>query len=199
VSRLAVLASGNGSNFEALAEALRARLAAEGNQHECVLLVYDRKAAFAAQRAERLGVPVRYVTYYQREAAEAESEITAALREARADIVALAGFMRILSGGFVAAWRGRLVNVHPSILPSWPGAHAIARAYEAGERRFGVTVHFVDEGMDTGPIIVQESFEPEPGESLEAIEAKIHSIEHRIYPRAVIRLLDDRGAEGAGT
>jgi phosphoribosylglycinamide formyltransferase 1 len=199
VSRLAVLASGNGSNFEALVEALRARPAAEDNRHECVLLVYDRVAAYAATRAERLGVPSRYATYYRREAAEAEAEITAALREAQADIVALAGFMRILSGGFVAAWRGRLVNVHPSILPSWPGAHAIERAYEAGERRFGITVHFVDEGMDTGPIIVQESFAPEPGATLETIEAKIHSIEHRIYPRAVIKLLDDRSAEGAGT
>jgi phosphoribosylglycinamide formyltransferase-1 len=199
VSRLAVLASGNGSNFEALAEALRARPAADGPRHECVLLVYDRVAAYAARRAERLGIFSRYVTYYQREAAAAEAEITAALREARVDVVALAGFMRILSGGFVAAWRGRLVNVHPSLLPAWPGAHAIERAYEAGERRFGVTVHFVDEGMDTGTIIDQESFEPEAGESLEAIEARIHSIEHRIYPRAVLKLLDDRGAEGAGT
>jgi formyltetrahydrofolate-dependent phosphoribosylglycinamide formyltransferase len=199
VSRLAVLASGNGSNFEALANALRSRPAAAGPMHECVLLIYDRRSAYAAERASRLGIPSRYVTYYQRESAEAEAEIGALLDEAGADIVALAGFMRILSGLFVARRKGRLVNVHPSLLPAWPGAHAIERAYGAGELRFGVTVHQVDEGMDTGAIIVQESFTAEPGESLDAVEARIHELEHRIYPRAVLRLLDDCAARGAKT
>jgi phosphoribosylglycinamide formyltransferase 1 len=199
VSRLAVLASGNGSNFEAIVEALGSRPASDGPRHDCVLLVHDRKAAYAALRAKRLGVPARYVTYFQREAAEAEAEIAAALEEAGAEAVALAGFMRILSGSFVAAWKGALVNVHPSLLPKWPGAHAIERAYRAGEREFGVTVHHVDEGMDTGPIIVQESFAAEPGESLEAVEARVHELEHRIYPRAVIDLLDGCASRGAKT
>jgi phosphoribosylglycinamide formyltransferase-1 len=197
VSRLAVLASGNGSNFEALVGALRARPEVEGPRHDCALLIYDRKAAFAAERAARLGVPARYVSYFKRDGADAEAEIQAALDEAGADAVALAGFMRILSGGFVRAWKGALVNVHPSLLPKYPGAGAIERAYEAGERSYGVTVHFVDEGMDTGPIIVQEAFSAEPGASLEAVEAKVHEIEHRIYPRAVVGLLDERASRGA--
>jgi len=193
VSRLAVLASGNGSNFEAIVAALEAESAAGGpGRHECVLLVHDRKAAYAAERAERLGVPSRYVRYYGRESSEAEAELSAELGEAGVEVVALAGFMRLLSPHFVAAWRGVLLNVHPSLLPEWPGAHAIQRAYEAGERRFGATVHYVDEGMDTGPIIVQEGFSAEPGESLDSVESKIHGIEHRIYPRAVLDVLDGR-------
>jgi phosphoribosylglycinamide formyltransferase 1 len=195
VARLAVLASGNGSNFEALALALRARPVGEGPRHECVLLAYDRKAAFAAERAARLGLPVAYIGYFKRDQAEAEAELSAVLDGARADLVALAGFMRILSPGFVAARRGRLVNLHPSVLPAWPGAHAIERAYEAGSSEFGATVHFVDEGMDTGPAIASESFAREPGQGLAEVEARVHAVEHRIYPRAVLALLDSIEAE----
>jgi len=186
VARLAVLASGNGSNFKALVEALR-----PASRHDCVLLVHDRRAAFAAVRARELGVPARYVPYVGRSRDEAESEIEAALDEAGADLVALAGFMRLLSPRFVAAWAGRLVNVHPSILPAWPGVESIRRAYEAGGGAFGVTVHLVDAGMDTGPILVQEAFRPRTGSSLAEIERMTHEIEHRIYPAAVLGLLDE--------
>jgi phosphoribosylglycinamide formyltransferase-1 len=194
VARLAVLASGNGSNFQALAEALR-----EGGRHECVLLIHDRREAFAAVRAERLGVPARYIGYYKRDTSEAEAEIAAALDEAGADIVALAGFMRILSPAFVAPRRGRLVNVHPSLLPKWPGAHAISRAFEAGEREFGVSVHLVDEGMDTGEVIARGSLIAAAGDQLGDIEAKVHAIEHEIYPRAVVGLLDAVDSQGGRT
>jgi len=196
VSRLAVLASGNGSNFEALALALRSRPSAAGPGHDCALLVYDRKAAYAAERAKKLGIEARYVPYFGREASEAEAEIASALDEAGAELVALAGFMRILSGSFVAAWKGALLNVHPSLLPKWSGAHAIERAFGAGERVFGVTVHYVDEGMDTGPVICQESFAALPDDSLESIEARVHEIEHRMYPRAVLERLDACAAGG---
>lgn len=195
MARLAVLASGNGGNFEALVRVLRARPSSEGPAHECVLLAYDRKAAYAAERAASLGVPSRYVSYYKRDAADAESELAAALGAAGVDLVALAGFMRLLSPSFVSARRGRIVNVHPSILPDWPGAHAIARAYEAGGREFGVTVHFVDEGMDTGSRIASEAFLRRPGESVEEVEARVHEVEHRIYPKAVLSLLDGLEAE----
>ena len=190
MSSLAVLASGSGSNFEALALALGARSLEGGPRHECVLLVYDRKAAFAAERARRLGIPSRYVSYYRRDASEAEAEIVAALDDARVDLVALAGFMRMLSPSFVASRAGRVVNVHPSLLPKWPGAHSIERAFRSGEHEFGVTVHFVDEGMDTGPVIDRESFTAERSETLEGIEARVHALEHRIYPRATLRILD---------
>ena len=190
MSRLAVLASGNGSNFEALAEAIRSRSPDTGPRHECVLLLYDRKAAYAAERARRLGIPLRYVSYFQREIAEAEAEIATALAEACVDLVALAGFMRMLSPAFVSARKGRIVNVHPSLLPKWPGAHAIEHAHDSGQREFGVTVHFVDEGMDSGPVIARESFEADPTEALVEIEAHVHAVEHRVYPRAVLGLLD---------
>jgi formyltetrahydrofolate-dependent phosphoribosylglycinamide formyltransferase len=196
VARLAVLASGNGSNFEALARALRERPASEGPRHECALLIYDRKAAFAARRAIGLGIPALYVTYFQRNTEEAEAEIGKALEESGADLVALAGFMRILSPAFVVPRRGRVVNVHPSLLPAWPGAHAIERAYEAGSPEFGVTVHYVDEGMDTGAVIASGRFERRPGETLGDIESRVHAIEHEIYPRAVLALLDKIEAEG---
>lgn len=184
MARLAVLASGNGGNFQALAEALR------GTRHECVLLGHDRRAAFAAERARHLGVPAAYVGYAGRAREEAEAELLERLRASGADIVALAGFLRLLSPAFVGAWTGRLVNIHPSLLPAWPGLDSVRRAYEAGERRFGVTAHFVDEGMDTGPVIDQAEFEAREGESLESVEARIHELEHRLFPRAVLGLLD---------
>ena len=171
MSKLAVLASGNGGNFQALVEALNARPLEQGPRHECALLIYDRRAALAPTRAAKLGIPARYVSYFGRSAAEAEAEISVALEEAGADLVALAGFMRLLSPAFVEAKRGRLVNVHPSILPRWPGTNAIERAYRSGEKIFGVTVHYVDEGMDTGAVIDREKFELYDGETLEEVEA----------------------------
>lgn len=184
MARYAVLASGNGSNFEALVLQLRDR-------HDCVLLVHDRRKAYAAERAARLGIPSRYVTYVGRSASEAEAEIAAALAERNVELVALAGFMRLLGPSFVASYRGRILNIHPSLLPKWPGAHAIARAHAAGELRFGASVHLVDEGMDTGPVLAQEAFEIEPSDSLESVEARVHAVEHRIYPRTALTVLDD--------
>ena len=195
MARLAVLASGYGSNFQALIEALRD---APERAHECVLLIYDRKAAFAAERAAALGVRSRYIGYFKREFREAEAEIKSALDEACADLVALAGFMRVLSGDFVASRRGRIVNIHPALLPKWPGARAIERAHEAGEREFGVTVHYVDEGMDTGPIIDRAGFRAQEGSSLSEVEARVHEIEHEIYPRVVLGLLDGIDRERRG-
>ncbi len=190
MARLAVLASGNGSNFEALAAALRDRPAAAGPRHECVLLVYDRRAALAADRAARLGVPARYVGYAGRSRAEAEAEIEASLAGAEADLVALAGFMHILTPDFARRWKGRVLNIHPSLLPKWPGAHAILDAYEAGERSFGATVHYIDEDVDTGPIVAQESFLAADGEPIDSIEERTHALEHDLYPRVALEALD---------
>jgi len=188
VADLAVLASGNGGNFQAIVEAIQA---APGGKHRCVLLIHDRKAAYAAERARALGIPSRYIPYAGRTRAEAEEAIAAALHSAGTELIALAGFMRILSPDFTQSWAGRIVNVHPSILPSWPGVDSIERAYAAGAKEFGVTVHLVDAGMDTGPILVQEAFGPEAGSTLADIERRTHDIEHRIYPAALLRLLDE--------
>ncbi|MDA8425071.1 MAG: phosphoribosylglycinamide formyltransferase [Treponema sp.] len=183
MARYAVFASGNGGNFEALVEGLRGR-------HDCVVLVHDRRTAFAAERSRRLGVPTRYVRYAEKPRELAESEIEDELLRLRVDAIALAGFMRLLSPAFVALHAGRILNVHPSLLPAWPGSHSIARAFQAGERRFGVTVHLVDEGMDTGPILSQEAFVTDGSASLEEIEKRVHDIEHRIYPREASLFLD---------
>jgi phosphoribosylglycinamide formyltransferase 1 len=192
VGRLAVLASGKGTNFEALALATAA-----SGRHETAILVCDRKEAGAFDRASRLGLPSAYVKYPGKAREEAEAEILAALEKARADVVALAGFMRILSPGFVARWEGRLLNVHPSLLPRHPGAHAIERSWESGDAELGVTVHFVDGGMDTGKVILQRSFPREAASGLAAAEAMIHALEHEWYPRVVLAVLDGRVLDGS--
>jgi phosphoribosylglycinamide formyltransferase-1 len=181
-----VLASGKGSNFEALVEALRE----SGGRHECVLLAVDRKGAFALTRAQRLGIPSCHISFADRGQAEAEAELDKVLEASAADLVALAGFMRILGPGFVSTRRGRLVNVHPSILPRWPGKDSVRRSHEAGEAEYGVTVHYVDEGVDTGPIIAQEAFTAAPGTGLAEIEGRIHDIEHRLFPQTILAILD---------
>jgi phosphoribosylglycinamide formyltransferase-1 len=185
MGRLAVLASGNGSNFQALAEATAA-----SGRHVTVLLVCDRIKAPALGRAAALGIPLVYVKYPGRPAEEAEAEIDRALREARPDLVALAGFMRILSPAFTRAWAGKLINVHPSLLPRHPGAHAIERSFASGDAELGISVHWVDEGMDTGPLILQRSFTRPPGLSLEEAERRIHELEHEHYPAAALAILD---------
>jgi phosphoribosylglycinamide formyltransferase-1 len=201
MAKLAVLASGNGSNFEALVMAARAA------GHEAVLLICDRPGAFVLERAARLGVPAVLVSYASGDRARpegsknqpdgdraarrlaAEAEITAALEAAGADLVALAGFMRLLSPDFVCRWRGRLVNIHPSLLPAYPGTEAIRRAWEAGESLLGVTVHYVDEGMDTGPVLARAQVARQA--SLEATEQAMHEAEHRLYAQVVVGLLGD--------
>lgn len=203
MAKLAVLASGNGSNFEALVQAARTA------GHEAVLLVCDRPGALALQRAARLGVPSVLVSYSPGDSAPvdgdraaakgdrairrlaAEARITTALEDAGADLVALAGFMRLLGPGFVARWQGRLVNIHPSLLPAYPGTEAIRQAWDAGEPVLGVTVHYVDEGMDTGPVLARAEVARQA--SLEATEQAMHQAEHRLYAQVLVGLLDGVG------
>jgi phosphoribosylglycinamide formyltransferase-1 len=182
MARLAVMASGEGSNFEALVRALRADPA---SRHDCAILVYDRKSARAAERARALGIQSRYVRYAGRPREAAEGEIAAILDSAQVELVALAGFMRLLSESFVESRPGKIVNV-----PAWPGLESIRRAFEAGEMKFGVTVHVVDSGLDTGPVLVQESFTAAPGSTLDEIRSRVHEMEHALYPKVVIDLLD---------
>jgi phosphoribosylglycinamide formyltransferase-1 len=231
MAKLAVLASGNGSNFEALV------MAARTVGHQAALLVCDRPGAFVLQRAARLGVPSILVSYASGDRAPlagdknqldgdraplagdknqpdgdraplagdknqldgdraarraaAETRITTALETAGADLVAMAGFMRLLSPAFVSRWQGRLVNIHPSLLPAYPGTEAIRRAWEAGEPLLGVTVHYVDQGMDTGPALARAEVARQA--SLEATEQAIHEAEHRLYAQVVVGLLESAG------
>ncbi|XP_073956302.1 trifunctional purine biosynthetic protein adenosine-3 Gart isoform X2 [Choristoneura fumiferana] len=185
--RVAVLVSGNGSNLQALLDTTR-----DATQCMCAdiaLVVSNKKDAFALKRAEKAGVPslvFNYKDYTSRE--EFDRAITAALDAHKIDFVCLAGYMRILSGEFVQKWKGRLVNIHPSLLPLHPGLEAPKQCLDAGDRESGCTIHFVDEGMDTGPIILQERVPVLKDDTVESLTERIHSAEHRAFPRA-LRLL----------
>lgn len=184
MARLAILASGNGSNFQVIAETL------ENSKHDVCCLVCDRKAAFVIERAKKLNIKVYYVSYFKRDALEAEKEINSILNKEDCDIIALAGFMRLLSPFIVEKWNKRIINIHPALLPKHPGAHGIEDSFNSTDIELGVTVHYVDFGMDTGPIIYQQSFTRRSNETLESAENEIHKIEHRIYPNILIKKLD---------
>ena len=165
MKNIAIFASGSGSNFEAIVHAInRGEINAKVS-----MLVCNKPKAKVISRAKRLGIPVN------------EDFSAASLKEAGVAFIVLAGYMRILSPEFVKAYEGRIVNIHPSLLPAFPGLHAIPKAYESGAKTTGVTVHYVDEGVDTGPIIAQEIVEILPGDTLESLESKIHEVEHKLY------------------
>jgi phosphoribosylglycinamide formyltransferase-1 len=185
VADLAVLASGNGSNFEALAKGI------DRSKHRLTCLISDRKEAFALKRAEKLGIPAYHIPYEPGKAEEAEKNIIALLREKGADLIALAGFMRLLSPIFIDAFSSRIVNIHPSLLPKYPGKYGILESWQSEDTELGITIHFVDYGLDSGPIITRKSFRRIGTESLEEIEARIHTLEHTYYPVIMNRLLDE--------
>lgn len=183
----AVLASGQGTNFEALAEASRrGELGAR-----ITVLVCDRPDAPALDRARRLGIEALVLPCGRfRTRVEDEAPWVAALNERQVDLVLLAGFMRRLHGVFLSAFRDRVLNIHPSLLPAFPGLDAIARAFEHGVAVTGCTVHLVDEGLDSGPIVAQSVVEARPDDTLTALESRMHAAEHRLYPQAVRRFVE---------
>jgi phosphoribosylglycinamide formyltransferase 1 len=180
--RIAVFASGQGSNFQNLLDASRAgELDAE-----IVLLVCDKPQAFVVERARQAGVECYLFdpkAYARRE--DYEAEIAAELEKRRVDLVVLAGYMRLLTAVLVEPYAGRMINIHPSLLPAFPGKNAIGQAWDYGVKVTGVTVHFVDGGMDTGSVIAQKAVEIAPDDTLESLEAKIHAAEQRLYPQVV--------------
>lgn len=182
MKRLAILVSGNGTNLENLLCHIR-----EGKiKAEAALVVSDNPEAYALKRAEKFGVESAVVERKKFDSKENfEAEIQRHLERKKIDYVILAGFMRILSPSFVKAYRGRILNIHPALLPNFPGAHALREAWEAKVKKTGVTVHFVDEGVDTGPVILQREVPIEAGETLESLEKKIHAVEYEIYPEAI--------------
>jgi phosphoribosylglycinamide formyltransferase-1 len=190
VARLAVFASGNGGNFEALA------LALAPTRHEAACLIVDKKNAFALTRAEKLCVPAHYVSYGGRSREEAEEEILTLLAPYKVSHIALAGFMRLLSPRLIDAYPQRIVNIHPALLPKYPGAHGIRDSYLSGNKELGITLHYVDYGLDSGPIILQKSFIRTGKESIEEIESRIHGLEHEFYPQVMLRLLDAEDDKG---
>ena len=179
---VAVFASGSGSNFQALADGARdGRLDADIR-----LLVCDKPNARVAERAREAGVETFVFSpkdYPSREAYE--TEILAKLRERQVELVVLAGYMRILTPVLVEAYAGRMINVHPSLLPAFPGLHAIRQALEHGVKVTGPTVHYVDGGLDTGPIIAQEAIAIDEQDTEATLAARIHPIEHKLLTRVV--------------
>lgn len=181
---MAVLASGRGSNFQALAERCR------DPKFSCTVacLVTDNRSAGAVSVAESFGVPVHVIDAGARRGRlqpGAEAEIARRCREAGADLVLLAGFMRILEGELLSHFAGRVINVHPSLLPSFRGLNAQRQALEYGVRLAGCTVHFVDASVDGGPIILQAAVPVRDDDDVESLRARILAEEHRIVVRAV--------------
>ena len=179
---VAVLASGSGTNLEAIARAIE-----DGElPAKIVLVLSDNPGAFALERARTRGIPTRVVLlsdYPDRPSYD--REIVQALEEARVDLVALAGYMKLAGPELVRAFSGRIMNIHPALLPSFPGTHGARDALEHGVKVSGVTVHFVDEGLDTGPVIVQEAVPVEEGDDEETLHNRIHQAEYRQYPKAI--------------
>jgi phosphoribosylglycinamide formyltransferase-1 len=180
--RVAVLISGRGSNLQALADAA----AAPGYPTELVRVISNRPDAPGLARAARAGLPVRTIDHRRFKVRPAfEAALDAALREDRVDLVCLAGFMRLLTPGFVEAWRDRVLNIHPSLLPAFPGLDTHARALAAGVRFHGCTVHVVRAETDSGPIVAQAAVPVLPGDDEAALAARVLAAEHRLYPTAL--------------
>ena len=179
---IAVFASGRGTNFSAVARAIK-----NGQiKADLSLLVCDNPKAGVIARAKRAGVKLALIKrddFSTRK--DFEDKIIQRLKEEKIDLVVLAGFMRILGPEFVREYNNRIINIHPALLPSFKGSEAIKDAFDYGAKITGVTVHFVDEKMDHGPIILQQALKIEEEDTLESLEVKIHKIEHKLYPEAI--------------
>jgi phosphoribosylglycinamide formyltransferase-1 len=186
--RVGVLASGRGSNLQALLDAER-----RGELGGEVVVVFSNlEAAAALDRARRAGVPAVFRDHRGRRREEFDQEVVDVLRAHRVGLVCLAGYMRLLSPVFVRAFPGRILNVHPALLPAFPGLHAQRQALLHGVKVSGATVHLVDEGLDSGPIVAQEAVPVRATDTEDALAARILEAEHRIYPRAVRAMLEGR-------
>lgn len=180
-TRIAILISGRGSNMVALGEAaLDGRLRAE-----IALVVSNVADAPGLAKAEAMGIPTATFVSKGRKRAEHDADVAAALEAARIDLVCLAGYMRILSPGFVQQFAGRMLNIHPSLLPAFPGLDVQQAAIDHGVKLSGCTVHFVDEELDHGPIVLQEAVPVLDDDTADSLSARILEIEHRLFPEAV--------------
>jgi len=184
-----VLLSGRGSNLEALADSVTAGRIPDA---EISVVISNREDAPGLRRAMERRIPARVIPSKGVEREAYDRLVVAALNEARVDLVCLAGFMRLLSPYFVAAFRGRILNIHPSLLPSFPGLESQRQALDYGVKFSGCTVHFVDENLDAGPIVKQAIVSIEPGDTDESLAARILSEEHRIYAEAVRLVLSGK-------
>jgi phosphoribosylglycinamide formyltransferase-1 len=182
--RLGVLGSGKGSNFVALADAI----AAGKIPAQVTLVLSDVEGAAILERARERKIPAQFIApgkFRTKLDEEAERAYVEALKAARVDLIALAGFMRVLKGDFLRAFEGRIVNIHPSLLPSFPGLEAWRQALDHGVKFTGCTVHYVDAGVDSGAIIGQRTVPVLDDDTPEALHQRIHAAEHELYPECV--------------
>jgi phosphoribosylglycinamide formyltransferase-1 len=185
-SRIAILISGRGSNMIALADAVRDGIIPHA---EISVVISDQPNAAGLSRAQERGIETLIIKRGGRTRAEHDREIIAALRARRVDLVCLAGYMRILSNEFIEAYRGRILNIHPSLLPFFPGLEPQKQALEHGAKTSGCTVHFVDETLDGGPVIAQREVPVHEDDTIESLAARILVEEHKLYPDAVAMTL----------
>ena len=180
--RIGILASGRGSNFQALIDASEK---GELPNADLVLLVVNNKKAKAIERAEKHGIDWTFISHVNKDRVVFDSEVMAKLNEYNVEGVILAGFMRILSNDFVSHFKNRILNIHPSLLPLFPGAHAHRDALDAKLTKSGCTVHFVDDGVDTGPIILQKEVDVKPDDTEDSLSSRILVQEHIAFPEAL--------------
>lgn len=184
--KLAIFASGYGSNFQAIAEAVE-----EGEiSAEIALLFCDKKDAYVVQRARSMQIPVISFSPKDFESkAMYEAEILHLLEEEQIDLVVLAGYMKIVGPTLLEVFSNRMINIHPSLLPQFPGLSGIRDAFYANVSETGVTIHYVDDGVDTGPIIAQAKVVIEDTDTLDSLEEKIHNVEHKLFPSTLAKLI----------
>lgn len=184
---IAVFASGSGTNLEEILK----RIEAGDLNVECRAVICDKESAMARKRALNHGIEEFYFNpkaYPSKK--EYEEAILEVLKEKEVDFLVLSGYMRFIGSTLLEAYPSKIINIHPALLPSFPGAHAIQDAYEAGVDHTGVTVHYVDEGVDTGPVIRQERVDLDPAWSLEETEAAVHAKEYDLFYRVIQEVAD---------
>lgn len=187
--RIGVLLSGRGSNFEALADSVAARRIPNA---EIAMVVSNRESALGIEKARERGITAQVIPSMGLQREAYDKLVVAALREKKVDLVCLAGYMRLLSPYFVAAFPNRILNIHPSLLPAFPGLEAQRQALEHGVKFTGCTVHFVDENLDAGPIVIQAVVPVQDCDTVETLSERVLREEHRIYSEAVRIILEGR-------
>ena len=189
MKRIAVFASGFGSNLQALIDFSKN----DDLNGEIVLVFSNKSSAYALQRARDNGIKAVFLDPYQfKTRGELDERIAGILEEEKIDLVVLAGYMMLIGQNIVKKFKNRIINIHPALLPSFKGTHGIRDAFDYGVKVTGVTVHFVDEGLDSGPIILQQAVEVSESDTAEVLEEKIHTAEHKLYPLAVKYFCADR-------
>ena len=191
MKKVGVLISGRGSNLGALIEAQSSNDKA-GAPYKIVLVISNNADAGGLTRAQEAGIATLVIPHKGKSREEFDGEMDVALQDAGVELAVLAGFMRILSDGFVRGWEGRLINIHPSLLPAYKGTQVHERVIAAGETSSGASVHFVVPELDAGPVIAQATVPVHPTDTAEALAARVLEIEHKLYPAAVRLLAEDK-------